>query len=174
MLKVLSHLLKPDKDSMVSPLPAAPDRVVLQVSSEIKSARLKRFTVPLEEQGEWESAWLWRQVSKAIQQEDQLAATEEKTKLEEAQRAGHRERREAGTEWTSKYFELEGLTFGIDGAPTDVPKYNYKHADIRPWDPRNDLYQYENNYIVCTKTRHKTPMIRTQSIVSVLDGEKVG
>ena len=103
-----------------------------------------------------------------------LAATEEKTKLEEAQRAGHRERREAGTEWTSKYFELEGLTFGIDGAPTDVPKYNYKHADIRPWDPRNDLYQYENNYIVCTKTRHKTPMIRTQSIVSVLDGEKVG
>jgi len=143
-----------------------------QVSNEVKSARLKRFTVPLEEQGECESAWLWREVSKAIQAEDQQAATEEKTKLEEAQRAGHKERREAGADWTTKFFELEGITFGIDGTPTDVPKYNYKHADIRPWDPRNDLYQYENNYIVCTKTRHKTPMIRTQSIVSVLDGEK--
>ena len=129
--------------------------------------------MPLEEQGEWESAWLWREVSKAIQAEDQLAATEEKTKLEEAQRARHRERRETNTEWTTKFFEFEGITCGIDGTPTDVPKYNYKNAVIRPWDPMNDLYQYENNYIVCTKTRHKTPMIRTQSIVSVLDGDKV-
>ena len=144
------------------------------MSNEVKSSRLRRFTVPLEEQGECESAWMWQHVSRAIQEEDQLAATEEKTKLEEAQRAGHKERREAGTQWNTKFFELEGITFGIDGTPTDVPKYNYKNADIRPWDPRNDLYQYEHNYIVCTKTRHKTPMIRTQSIVSVLDGEKVG
>jgi len=126
----------------------------------------------MEEQGEWESAWLWRHVSEAIVKEDQIAATEEKTKLEEAQRAGHKERKEAGTEWVTKNFELEGITFGIDGTATDVPKYNYKHADIRPWDGRNDLYQYETNYTICTKTRHKTPMIRTQSIVSVLDGEK--
>ena len=111
--------------------------------------------------------------SKAIVDEDQIAATEEKTKLEEAQRAGHKERREAGTEWVTKHFELEGITFSIDGTPLDVPKYNYKHADVRPWDGRNDLYQYENDYTVCTKTRHKTPMIRTQSIVSVLDAEKV-
>jgi len=148
------------------------EEVLWQVSSEVQSARLKRFTVPLDEQGEWESASLWRHVSKAIQEEDQVAATEEKTKLEEAQRAGHKERRETGAEWTTKYFDLEGMTFAIDGSPTDVPKYNYKHADVRPWDTRNDLYQYEKNYIVCTKTRHKTPMIRTQSIVSVLDGEK--
>ena len=152
---------------------------------------MKRFTVPLEEQGEWESAWLWRHVrygnylemellsyislsySKAIVDEDQIAATEEKTKLEEAQRAGHKERRETGTEWVTKHFELEGITFSIEGTPLDVPKYNYKHADVRPWDGRNDLYQYENDYTVCTKTRHKTPMIRTQSIVSVLDAEKV-
>jgi len=146
--------------------------VLWQVSSEVKSSRLRRFTVPLEEQGESESAWMWRHVSRAIQEEDQMAATEEKTKLEEAQRAGHKERRETGTAWVTKFFELEGITFGIDGTPTEVPKYHYKNADIRPWDPRNDLYQYEHNYIVCTKTRHKTPMIRTQSIVSVLDGEK--
>lgn len=42
----------------------------------------------------------------------------------------------------------------------------YRHADVRPWDPRNDVVQYEENYIVRTKTRHKTPIMRTGSIVS--------
>ena len=115
----------------------------------------------------------WYCCSEAIVNEDQVAATEEKTKLEEAQRAGHKERKETGTEWVTKHFEHEGLTFNVDGTPLDVPKYSYKNADVRPWDGRNDLYQYENNYTVCTKTRHKTPMIRTQSIVSVLDADKV-
>lgn len=45
--------------------------------------------------------------------------------------------------------------------------YVYKHSDLRPWDPRTDLFQYEFNYIISTKTRHKAPMIRTASIVSV-------
>ena len=39
---------------------------------------------------------------------------------------------------------------------------------MRPWDPRNDVTQYESKYQLLTKTRHKTPMMRTQSIVSVL------
>lgn len=46
-------------------------------------------------------------------------------------------------------------------------KWVYNHSDLRPWDPRNDLYQYENNYIIKTKTKHPTPMIRTGSIISV-------
>jgi len=148
------------------------EEILWQVTPDIQSSRLKRFSVPIDEQGEWESANLWRHVSDAIEKEDQHAATDEKTKLEEAQRAGHKERRETGAEWVTKHFELEGLTFNLDGTPSDVPKYNYKHADVRPWDGRNDLYQYETNYTVCTRTRHKTPMIRTQSIVSVLDAEK--
>lgn len=148
------------------------EEILWQVSSDVQSSRLKRFSVPLEEQEQFESAWLWRHVSEAIVNEDQVAATEEKTKLEEAQRAGHKERKETGTEWVTKHFEHEGLTFNVDGTPLDVPKYSYKNADVRPWDGRNDLYQYENNYTVCTKTRHKTPMIRTQSIVSVLDADK--
>lgn len=45
--------------------------------------------------------------------------------------------------------------------------YVYKHSDLRPWDPRTDLFQYEHNYVIATKTRHKAPMIRTASIVSV-------
>lgn len=43
----------------------------------------------------------------------------------------------------------------------------YKHSDLRPWDPRNDLYQYENEYKILTRTQHPTPMIRTASIISV-------
>lgn len=43
----------------------------------------------------------------------------------------------------------------------------YRHGDLRPWDPRNDVYQYEYDYIIQTKTKHPTPMIRTASIVSV-------
>jgi hypothetical protein len=46
-------------------------------------------------------------------------------------------------------------------------QWMYKHADLRPWDPRNDMCQYEYNYVIQTKTRHQTPMIRTASIVSV-------
>ena len=45
-----------------------------------------------------------------------MAATEEKTKLEEAQRAGHKERRETDTEWVTRHFELESLvTMGVPG-----------------------------------------------------------
>jgi hypothetical protein len=36
----------------------------------------------------------------------QSAATEEKTVLEEAQRAGARERKALGSEWIPKHFEL--------------------------------------------------------------------
>ena len=75
-----------------------------------------------------------------------------------------------GKSYVTKLFDLEPVMIGAEGT---VPKYSYKHADLRPWDPRNDLLQYEKDYEVCTKTRHKTPMIRTQSIVSVLDAGKV-
>ena len=34
----------------------------IQVTNEVKSERLKRYTVPLDEQDEMESAWLWRHV----------------------------------------------------------------------------------------------------------------
>ena len=121
---------------------------------------------------------------------------------------------------------LKGCSYDPDGAESEAPKYEtwfssfslflctaalisclysnlcryvYKHADLRPWDPRNDVLQwvqfyleipesiiiitfqttitfhivminsrYECDYNICTKTRHKTPMMRTQSIVSVL------
>ena len=124
-----------------------------QVTPEVRNSRLKRFTVPLEAQGEFESVRLWRHVSKAIGEDDQVGATEEKSKLEEEQRAGARERKATGEEWTPRLFEL-------DPANVQSEQYEYRHADLRPWDDLNDQHQFERGFVVCTKTRHKTPMIR--------------
>lgn len=52
----------------------------------VKKTRLKRYTVPVDQQGEFESERLWQHVSAAILRDDMVAATEEKTILEEAQR----------------------------------------------------------------------------------------
>lgn len=136
------------------------EEILWQVTDEVRNSRLQRFVVPMEDQSEFESARLWNKVSEAIANDDQNAATEEKSFLEEEQRAAARERKATCTEHVPKYFEL-------DTNCNATGQYLYKHADARPWDPLNDLIQYEKNYIIGTKTKHKTPMIRTQSIVSV-------
>lgn len=138
------------------------EEVLWEVTDQVRAARLKRFVVPQEEQLDFESTKLWRKVSEAIANDDQNAATEEKTVLEEAQRAKARTVKETGVEHKPQHFEYEAMN----------NTYVYKHADSRPWDPLNDLYQYEKEYLILTKTKHKTPMIRTQSIVSVSDKAK--
>lgn len=55
-------------------------------TSAVRKTRLRRYTVPLDQQGEFESERLWQHVSAAIIRDDMAAATEEKTLLEEAQR----------------------------------------------------------------------------------------
>eukprot|EP00093_Oithona_nana_P003681 03681.XXX_35529_43133_1 [CDS] Oithona nana genome sequencing. len=138
------------------------EEVLWEVTDQVRAARLKRFVVPQEEQLDFESTKLWRKVSEAIANDDQNAATEEKTVLEEAQRAKARTVKETGVEHKPQHFEYEAMN----------NTYVYKHADSRPWDQLNDLYQYEKEYLILTKTKHKTPMIRTQSIVSVSDKAK--
>ncbi|CAK9823249.1 Oxysterol-binding protein-related protein 8, partial [Anthophora retusa] len=130
--------------------------VFFNPTPEIRKKRLKKYTVPLEHQGEWESEKLWYDVTQAINRDDQLAATEAKTQLEEAQRDRAKERKLKGQEWIPKHFVQDIIT----------GNWVYRHADVRPWDPRNDVVQYEQDYIVRTKTRHKTPIMRTGSIVS--------
>ncbi|CAK9809845.1 Oxysterol-binding protein-related protein 8 [Anthophora plagiata] len=130
--------------------------VFFNPTPEIRKKRLKKYTVPLEHQGEWESEKLWYDVTQAINRDDQLAATEAKTQLEEAQRDRAKERKLKGQEWIPKHFVQDIIT----------GNWVYQHADVRPWDPRNDVVQYEQDYIVRTKTRHKTPIMRTGSIVS--------
>ena len=132
------------------------ETVFFNPTPEVRKKRLKKYTVPLEHQGPWESEKLWYDVTQAINRDDQVAATEAKTHLEEAQRDRAKERKLKGQEWIPKYFVQDIIT----------GNWVYRHADVRPWDPRNDVVQYEQDYIVRTKTRHKTPIMRTGSIVS--------
>ncbi|XP_011264111.1 oxysterol-binding protein-related protein 8 isoform X2 [Camponotus floridanus] len=132
------------------------ENIFFNPTPEVRKKRLKKYTVPLEYQGQWESEKLWYAVTQAINRDDQLAATEAKTRLEEAQRERAKERKSLGQEWIPKFFVQDIIT----------GNWVYRHADVRPWDPRNDVVQYEENYIVRTKTRHKTPIMRTGSIVS--------
>lgn len=126
---------------------------------DIRSKRLVRYTVPMESQDEFESERLWRHVSEAIFRQDQIAATDEKTILEEAQRKGAKERAAKMEDWIPKYFIQDPQT----------GEWIYRYADNRPWDPRTDVLQYERDYIVQTKTKHKTPniIVKTNSVVSI-------
>ncbi|KAG4075696.1 hypothetical protein HA402_003521 [Bradysia odoriphaga] len=132
------------------------ESVLFAPTADVRSKRLKRFTVPIESQGLNESERLWQHVSAAIHRDDQVAATEEKTALEESQRALVKERKATCTEWTPVLFHQDLVT----------GQWHYKCADLRPWDPRNDLRQFESNYKIQTKTRHQAPMVRTASIIS--------
>ena len=77
-----------------------------KVNDEVRSKRLPRYTVPLDDQEDFESVKLWRNVSAAIDQDDQHSATEEKFILEEAQRAAAKERKANEEVWVPQYFEL--------------------------------------------------------------------
>uniref|UniRef100_A0A8R1DGX3 PH domain-containing protein n=1 Tax=Caenorhabditis japonica TaxID=281687 RepID=A0A8R1DGX3_CAEJA len=107
---------------------------------DVIKSRLPRYEISFEEQGEWESAKLWSHVTDAIMNEDQYKATEEKTALENDQRA----RAKSGVPHESKYFRKN---YGGE-------EYEYIHADYRPWDTNNDIKQFENNYVVKTISKH--------------------
>ncbi|XP_043495981.1 oxysterol-binding protein-related protein 8 isoform X5 [Polistes fuscatus] len=145
-----------DGQIMITDKRTGQESVFFNPTTEVRKKRLKKYTVPLEYQGPWESEKLWLAVTHAINRDDQYAATEAKTQLEEAQRERAKERKNNGQEWVPKYFVQDIIT----------GNWVYRHADARPWDPRNDVVQYEHDYIIRTKTRHKTPIMRTGSIVS--------
>ncbi|XP_046825194.1 oxysterol-binding protein-related protein 8 isoform X3 [Vespa crabro] len=145
-----------DGQIMITDKRTGQESVFFNPTSEVRKRRLKKYTVPLEYQGPWESEKLWLAVTQAINRDDQFAATEAKTQLEEAQRERAKERKSTGQEWVPKYFVQDIIT----------GNWVYRHADARPWDPRNDVIQYEHDFIIRTKTRHKTPIMRTGSIVS--------
>ncbi|XP_057179928.1 oxysterol-binding protein-related protein 8 isoform X5 [Triplophysa rosa] len=116
---------------------------------ELRQSRLTRCNVPPEEQGEFESERLWQHVTRAINNKDQTEATNEKFILEEAQRKAARERKAKCEEWTPGLFEQDPAT----------GEWHYRYADTRPWDPLNDLVQFEKDGCIQTKVRHRTPMV---------------
>lgn len=128
---------------------------------QIREQRLKRHLVEFASQGEFESEKLWQHVGAAIRANDQENATKEKFTLEEAQRKGHRERKEQGVDWVPKLFERD------PAAPNCINRWVYKHRDVRPWDNMTDLQEYEFGGIIKTKYRMKAPMVRTTSVLNV-------
>ncbi|XP_060759730.1 oxysterol-binding protein-related protein 8 isoform X10 [Neoarius graeffei] len=124
---------------------------------ELRQSRLTRCTVALEEQGDFESERLWQHVTRAILNKDQTEATNEKFVLEEAQRKSARERKLKNEQW-------KPVLFDQDASSGD---WHYRYADTRPWDPLNDLVQFEKDGRVQTKVRHRTPMVRSASVVSL-------
>ncbi|XP_076862694.1 oxysterol-binding protein-related protein 8 isoform X3 [Brachyhypopomus gauderio] len=118
-------------------------------TSELRQSRLPRCTVPLEEQSEFESERLWQHVTRAINNKDQTEATNEKFILEEAQRKSARERKMKCEDWKPLLFDQE----------TATGEWHYRYADTRPWDPLNDLIQFEKDGCIQTKVRHRTSMV---------------
>ncbi|XP_012874201.1 PREDICTED: oxysterol-binding protein-related protein 8 [Dipodomys ordii] len=116
---------------------------------DIRQWRLIRHTVKFEEQEDFESEKLWQRVTRAINAKDQTEATQEKCVLEEAQRQAARDRKTKNEEWTCKLFELDALT----------GEWHYRFADTRPWDPLNDMIQFEKDGVIQTKVKHRTPMV---------------
>ncbi|EMP38167.1 Oxysterol-binding protein-related protein 8, partial [Chelonia mydas] len=123
-------------------------------TSEIKQRRLTRYTVKFDEQDGFESEKLWQQVTRAITNKDQTEATNEKCVLEDAQRKAAKERKLKGEEWTCKLFEQDSIT----------GEWHYKYAETRPWDPLNDMIQFEKDGAIQTKVRHRTPMVSVPKI----------
>ncbi|OXB74132.1 UNVERIFIED_CONTAM: hypothetical protein H355_004469 [Colinus virginianus] len=113
-------------------------------TSEVRRQRLKRHIVLFEEQTDFESERLWQHVTSAINKGDQHKATQEKFVLEEEQRNAARERRDNGTEWKPLLFRHDAMT----------NEWRYKYEDLRPWDPLNDIAQFEKNGILQTMERH--------------------
>ncbi|XP_035708543.1 oxysterol-binding protein-related protein 8 isoform X4 [Folsomia candida] len=131
------------------------EEVLWEVNDKIRARRLKRYTVPLDKQELNESERKWIKVTEAIVEDNQEAATTEKTKLEDEQRKAVTARVATNSSWVPKNFLYDGNT------------WRYKFEDLRPWDVGNDLMEFERDYMVQVHQRHKTPIMRASSLISV-------
>lgn len=112
-------------------------------SSDIRSSRLKRQVVQLDQQGPFESEKLWQNVTSAILDRDQVRATQEKFVLEEAQRNEAKER--GDKPWAPRLFQQDPVT----------SEWSYKHIDTRPWDNEHCLVQFEKDGLIQTQEKNQ-------------------
>lgn len=112
-------------------------------SSDIRSSRLKRQVVQIDQQGPFESEKLWQHVTSAILERDQVRATQEKFVLEEAQRKEAKER--GDKPWVPQLFQQDAVT----------SEWSYKHTDTRPWDNDGCLVQFEKDGIIQTQEKNR-------------------
>eukprot|EP01107_Rhizomastix_libera_P016449 TRINITY_DN686_c1_g2_i2.p1 TRINITY_DN686_c1_g2~~TRINITY_DN686_c1_g2_i2.p1 ORF type:complete len:464 (-),score=137.41 TRINITY_DN686_c1_g2_i2:347-1738(-) len=86
-----------------------------------------KFTVPVFEQGPFESENLWKDVTKALLNSDQASATKFKTEIEENQRRETADREKLKIQWVPQLFEVD---------PKDPSGFRYKY-------PRNTFFNFE-------------------------------
>ncbi|XP_078075615.1 oxysterol-binding protein-related protein 8 isoform X1 [Mustelus asterias] len=146
-----------DGEVMINDKKTGVSEIFWNPTPEIRQQRLIRCTVLFDEQEDMESEKLWQHVTQAIHNKDQNEATGEKFVLEEAQRKAAKQRKTKGEEWIPRLFEQDLIT----------GDWQYKYADTRPWDPLNDLVQFEKEGVIQSKVWHRTPMVRSASIISL-------
>eukprot|EP00124_Ichthyophonus_hoferi_P002330 Ihof_evm4s154 gene=Ihof_evmTU4s154 len=113
-------------------------------NAEAINRRLHHFDVSPEEQTEKDSQKLWTHVTAAILNGDQVQATEEKNKLEEAQRTELRKREDNHEVYRQKVFRRGPRNF-----------YYYSKMNLNAWNSANDMYEYERDGVIRTKCRYK-------------------
>uniref|UniRef100_A0A8D2JPH8 Oxysterol-binding protein n=1 Tax=Sciurus vulgaris TaxID=55149 RepID=A0A8D2JPH8_SCIVU len=142
--EVLAHLTGHwDRDVFIKEEGSGSTELFWSPSREVRRQRLKRHTVPLEEQMELESERLWQHVTRAIHEGDQHKATQEKLVLEEAQRRRSQELQQSLTPWKPQLFHLDPLT----------QEWHYQYENHSPWDPLKDVAQFEQDGILHTLQR---------------------
>ncbi|CAH0698225.1 unnamed protein product [Spodoptera exigua] len=124
----------------------------------LKEQRLPRYLMSMDKQQEFESAKLWIKVSEAIQNEDQVAATEQKTLIEEAQRA---RARNLVTPWVPRLFHRNLQAVPTDGVVDQGWIYN--HLNINPWAP-DEVMEYEEDFVIKTLREGAAPVKPTADI----------
>lgn len=110
----------------------------------LKEQRLPRFLMNFDKQQEFESAKLWSKVSEAIANEDQIAATEQKTIIEEAQRG---RARNLVTPWVPRLFHKNLNPTPPEGLVDQG--WVYKHLNTTPWQSE-ELLEYEEEFVIKT------------------------
>ncbi|XP_063836187.1 oxysterol-binding protein-related protein 8-like isoform X1 [Ostrinia nubilalis] len=108
----------------------------------LKEQRMTRYLMKLDSQQEYESQRLWVKVSEAIANDDQIAATEQKTIIEEAQRA---RARNLVTPWVPRFFHKELHVQPPDGIIDQGWRYN--HVNTSPWQS-DEVIEYEDEFVI--------------------------
>ncbi|XP_037292256.1 oxysterol-binding protein-related protein 8 isoform X2 [Manduca sexta] len=108
----------------------------------LKEQRLPRYLMRLDNQKDYESQTLWLKVSEAILNDDQVAATEQKTIIEEAQRA---RARNLVAPWVPRFFHRDLHVMAPDGIVDQGWKYN--HINTNAWH-QDEQIEYEDDYVI--------------------------
>lgn len=108
----------------------------------LKEQRMARFLMRLDLQQEYESQRLWLKVSEAILNEDQVAATEQKTIIEEAQRS---RARNLINPWVPRFFHRDPHVNPPEGLIDQGWKYN--HGNTSPW-MQEEVMEFEQDFVI--------------------------